>query len=44
MDGDDDEMEETFGKRSKHGGDYGEEYRAKVNFTGGGEARQWSEA
>ena len=24
-------MEETSGKRSKHGGDFGEEYRAKVN-------------
>ena len=35
MDGDED-MEETFGKRSKHGGDFGEEYRAKVDFTSGG--------
>ena len=29
----DDDVEETFGKRSKHGGEFGEEYRAKVNFT-----------
>jgi hypothetical protein len=26
-------MEETFGKRSKHGGDFGEEYRAKVKIN-----------
>ncbi len=55
MDGDED-MEETFGKRSKHGGDFGEEYRAKVDFTsgggggvdftsgGGGRFYQWGEA
>ena len=30
---DEDDMEETSGKRSKHGGDFGEEYRAKVEFT-----------
>ena len=28
-----DDMEETSCKRSKHGGDFGEEYRAKVEFT-----------
>ena len=27
----DDDAEETIGKKSKHGGEFGEEYRAKVN-------------